>query len=397
MSRLSLRLTPHGRLIVEPAENTPEIDDAAAARLGPALPREAGHGLLRLGAGEVGQACRRFSSGGATSRPATWRAVPARVRHEAGDSASSRPAFRRRPTANFASLVLTAPMMAGAEYLTAGVSCAALWDEIGAARFAASLAAAKTDLQSFPEGAESGLEPGRSRAFQPGGEPPRPRRALRLHGDLHDAPLGPGEGAACAARPGAARIRRRGEPRQAAVAAAAGAARRRDLRLAASRWSMRARSFIPLRWTPREASRLLASVPELETCRRRRAHAAVVARQPSAAAAGDRRRSARRAPSALGLDGLLDFRMDVTLDGEPLTRAGDRRAARRHRRAGAAARPMGRGRSRAARTHDASSSARPRQLAEREGLTFAEAMRMLAGAAVDATMTPMPPPPTGRA
>lgn len=56
MSRLSLRLTPHGRLIAEAAENTPEIDDSAAARLEFAFAQGSGPGLLRLGAGEVGQA-----------------------------------------------------------------------------------------------------------------------------------------------------------------------------------------------------------------------------------------------------------------------------------------------------------------------------------------------------
>ena len=38
-------------------------------------------------------------------------------------------------------------------------------------------------------------------------------------------------------------------------------------------------------------------------------------------------------PSGLGTDALLDFQMDVTLDGEPLTAGGDRAAARRRRTA----------------------------------------------------------------
>ena len=53
-------------------------------------------------------------------------------------------------------------------------------------------------------------------------------------------------------------------------------------------------------------------------------------------------------PSGLGTDALLDFRMEVTLDGERLTRGRDRAAARRHGRAGARPRAVGRGRPRQA-------------------------------------------------
>jgi non-specific serine/threonine protein kinase len=76
--------------------------------------------------------------------------------------------------------------------------------------------------------------------------------------------------------------------------------------------------FHPLRWGPTEASRFLQSVPELES-------AGVVVRMPVSWRAS---RPARpqvtatvgsRAPSAVGLDGLLDFQMGVMLDGEPLT------------------------------------------------------------------------------
>src|SRR5437660_10262993 len=76
--------------------------------------------------------------------------------------------------------------------------------------------------------------------------------------------------------------------------------------------------FHPLRWGPTEASRFLQSVPELES-------AGVVVRMPVSWRAS---RPARpqvtatvgsRAPSAVGLDGLLDFQMGGMLDGEALT------------------------------------------------------------------------------
>jgi non-specific serine/threonine protein kinase len=76
--------------------------------------------------------------------------------------------------------------------------------------------------------------------------------------------------------------------------------------------------FHPLRWTPHEALQLLRDVPRLES-------AGVVVRMP---ASWRGRRPARprvtgtvgtKAPSRLGLDALLDFEMNVTLDGESLT------------------------------------------------------------------------------
>jgi hypothetical protein len=54
MIRLGLRLTPHGRLICEPAADAPGLDEAMGTRLGEAFARGTGDGLLRLGAGEVG-------------------------------------------------------------------------------------------------------------------------------------------------------------------------------------------------------------------------------------------------------------------------------------------------------------------------------------------------------
>ena len=50
-----------------------------------------------------------------------------------------------------------------------------------------------------------------------------------------------------------------------------------------------------------------------------------------------------KAPSGLGQDALLDFHMEVTLDGEALDRRRDQRAAGEIRWAGAGARALGRG------------------------------------------------------
>jgi non-specific serine/threonine protein kinase len=78
--------------------------------------------------------------------------------------------------------------------------------------------------------------------------------------------------------------------------------------------------FHPLRWTPAEAIQLLKDVPHLES-------AGVVVRMP-AAWRGNRpprpQVSAQiggKQPAGLGHEALLDFQMEVTLDGEPLTEA----------------------------------------------------------------------------
>ena len=65
-----------------------------------------------------------------------------------------------------------------------------------------------------------------------------------------------------------------------------------------------------------------------------------MAGQPPAAAAGDGQ-GWRQPPSQVGQDALLDFRMEVTLDGETLTAAEIREIAGQVRWARAGARPLG--------------------------------------------------------
>jgi non-specific serine/threonine protein kinase len=76
--------------------------------------------------------------------------------------------------------------------------------------------------------------------------------------------------------------------------------------------------FHPLRWKPSDAFRFLQDVPQLES-------AGVVVRMPATWRANRPHRPQVKAtvggnaPSKLGMDALLDFRMEVTLDGETLT------------------------------------------------------------------------------
>lgn len=97
MLRLGLRLTPHGLLVIEAADDSPDLEEAVAARLAEAFGRGSGHGLMRLGAGEVGRALpplfiwwRDFAA----------RYIGALCLAAPGGSAEVPPRFRRRPRAS---------------------------------------------------------------------------------------------------------------------------------------------------------------------------------------------------------------------------------------------------------------------------------------------------------
>ena len=267
--------------------------------------------------------------------------------------------------------------MAGAEYLTEDVLLA-LWDEMERA-FAASLAAAKVGLQAFLTTL--------NRAWNLVG---------RVHFNLAENRRDPDQPFAFMATYTtrlSAQAKAQHVPLGQALREYAGAANR-DKLLSLLLPVQRAAEhcawlkpmidagdiFHPLRWGPTEASRFLQSVPELES-------AGVVVRMPVSWRAS---RPARpqvtatvgsRAPSAVGLDGLLDFQMGVMLDGEPLTEVEVATLL-----AGTENLVLLRGqwvevdRARLQRTMEQFHAAE--ELAARDGLTFAEAMRMLAGAGV---------------
>ncbi len=375
MPRFGLRLTPHGHLVTEDQDDAPEIATAIGDRLAAAFAQGSGPGLVRLGAGEVGH----------TLPPVFvwWRSFATRYVGSVCLNASGReddvtlPVVPPLDAGDLASLVLTAPMMAGAEYLTEGVLLA-LWDELALA-FAEAFAASRTGLQRFLN------------ALNP---------AWNLVGRVH---FNLAENRRDAEQPFAfmatyttrlsAQARAQHVPLGQALREYAGAANR-DKLLSLLLPVQRAAEhcdwlrpmidageiFHPLRWGPTEASRFLHSLPELET-------AGVVVRMPATWRAN---RPARprvtatvgsRKPSALGLEGVLDFRMSVILDGEPLTQ--DEVATLL---AGTDDLVLLRGqwvevdRARFEKTMDRFREAEV--LAAQNGLSFAEAMRMLAGASV---------------
>jgi non-specific serine/threonine protein kinase len=144
--------------------------------------------------------------------------------------------------------------------------------------------------------------------------------------------------------------------------------------------------FHPLRWSPGEALQLLKDVPELEA-------AGVVVRMP-AAWRGNRPPRPRvtgtvggKQPSGIGGDALLDFHMEVTLDGETLTAAEIRELL-----AKSDGLALVRGRwieLDPEHLKQAIDRYREAERAAREnGLAFGEAMRLVAGADVASTDMP---------
>jgi superfamily II DNA or RNA helicase len=375
MPRVGLRLTPQGHLVAEDQDDAPEIDAAIGGRQTQAFAQGSGPGLVRLGAAEVGQALPPVF--------VWWRAFAARyigaLCHNASgsDQDATLPVIPPLDSGELASLVLTAPMMAGAEYLTDAI-LSALWDDMALA-FADALAASRRGLQPFLNALNPAwnlvglvhfnLAENRRDTDQPFAFMATYTTRLSAQARAQHVPLGQ------------------------ALREYAGAANK-DKLLSLLLPVQRAAEhcawlrpmidageiFHPLRWGPAEASRFLHSLPDLES-------AGVIVRMPATWRAN---RPARpqvtatvgsRKPSALGLDGMLDFHMAVVLDGEPLT--DDEVAALL---AGTEDLVLLRGqwveidRARLEKTMERFRETEA--LAAQNGLNFAEAMRMLAGATV---------------
>ncbi len=375
MPRVGLRLTPNGHLVAEASYDAPDFDAAACERLTEAFARGNGPGLVQLGAAEVGHALPPVF--------VWWRAFATRYVGALCLNAAGRgddaeiPPIPPPDAGDLASLVLTAPMMDGAEYLTDNLLLG-LWDDIALA-FAEALAASGLGLQRFL----NGLNP-----------------AWNLVGRVH---FNLAENRKDADQPFAflatyttrlsARARAQHVPLGQALREYAGAANK-DKLLSLLLPVQRAAEhcawlrpmidageiFHPLRWGAPEASRFLQSLPELES-------AGVVVRMPAAWRAN---RPARprvsatvgsRKPSEVGLGGLMDFQMSVILDGEPLTEDEIHTLL-----AGTEDLVLLRGqwvevdRARLEKTMLRFREAEA--LAARDGLSFAEAMRMLSGTGV---------------
>lgn len=311
---LALVLTPHGHLIVAQETAAPCLDAALAGRLQYAFERGSGHGLLQLGAEEAGTALPPVYS---YWREFGARYVTALCTQPDIEAQRERVRVPRPPDEELDWMVLGAPPMVGAEYLT-GAVLEALWQEL--------------DMAFWVELSESGC--GVQDSLR------RRNPAWNLVGRVH---FNVAENRKDAETPFAflatyttrlsAQAKAQHLPLGQALRDYAGVGnkdRLLSLLLPVQRASEncpwlktmvdQGEIFHPLRWTPGEAMQLLRDVPQLEA-------AGVVVRVP-AVWRGNRPPRPRvtgtvggKPPSGVGQDALLDFRMEVTLDGEKLTAA----------------------------------------------------------------------------
>jgi non-specific serine/threonine protein kinase len=368
---LTPALTPHGRLVVVLEDDAPRLDPALATRIHAAFSRGSGHGLLQLGAAEVDQVLPPVF--------AYFRELGSRFVTALCTRPDSEGAELELPAVpdDLERLAAAAPLMPGAEYLNVDV-LESLWAAIGQA-FVAEQRASKLTLSGFLKRlnpawnvvgrVHMNLAENRKDEQAPFAFLATYTHRLSSHGKAQHLPLGQ------------------------ALREYAGAANKEKLlslllpvQRAAERCAWLAQMvdageiFHPLRWSPEEAFRFLHDVPELE-------RSGVVVRMPATWRAGRPSRPqvtatvGSKAPSTLGTDALLDFQMHVTLDGQKLTQAEVREIL-----AGANGLALIRGqwievdRERLERMMDRFQQAE--RLASRGGLSFAEAMRLLAGAQV---------------
>ena len=362
-------LTPHGHLRLVPDSDALPLPAPLARRLGDAFARGPGHGLLQLGGTEVGSI---LPPSWAWWRDFAARYVTALCATPEGGAVAA-PDDRALDA-----LIADAPPMTGAEYMSTDVLIA-LWGELDAA-LREELVAAKVTLQAFLKSLHPvwnlvgrvhfNLAENRKDAEAPFAFLATYTSRLSSHGKVQHLPLS-----------------------QALTEFSDGKSQARLLSLlmpvqrAAEQCAwLRAmvesgEIYHPLRWLPADAYRFLSDVPKLEA-------AGIIVRAPGAWQAGRPARPRVKAsigaqmPSLLGKDALLDFSIEVTLDGERLDTAEIRALL-----AGSDGLHLLRGRwVEVDRKKLGSMLERFKaieQAAAERGLPFAEAMRLLAGASLD--------------
>lgn len=306
----AVQLTPKGHLQFGAEADAPLLSDALADRLAAAFVQGAGHGLLHLGAAEVTTALpplwafwRDFAAHFVTALTA----IP-----EDGEVAVAAPDALTLET-----LCLDAPPMTGAEYLTPEI-LRALWSDIESVVKEA-LVTCGQSLQDFLKSKNPAwnlvgrvhfnLAENRKDAEYPFAFLATYTSRLSAHGKAQHLPLSQ------------------------ALAEFSGGRKKAQLLSLLLPVQKAAEScnwltdmvnegeiYHPLRWGVEEAVCFLKDVPHLQG-------AGIVVRMPKTWAADRPARPKVSAtigsknPSLLGMDALLDFRMEVTLDGQALTPA----------------------------------------------------------------------------
>jgi len=191
-------LTPQGHVRLALDSDAPPLPAGLAQRLIEAFGRGSGHGLLHLGAAEVGSIL--------PPAWAWWRDFAARY----VTALCATPEGNAIATPNdqaLDALIADAPPMTGVEYMTTEV-LTTLWASLDTA-LPIELVTSKVPLQEFLKarhGTSSDLESGRPGPFQSRGEPERCRGAVRLSRQLHLAHVSVRQSATPAAFEGAGRV-----------------------------------------------------------------------------------------------------------------------------------------------------------------------------------------------
>ena len=366
-ANLAPQLTPRGHLLAAPQNDAPQLAAEIAQALDDAFVLGSGHGLLQLGTAQIGRIL--------PPAWAWWRDFAARyvtalcATPEGGEIAVVTPSAE-----DFERLIADLPPMPGAEYVSAE-RLTALWTGIDAA-LRQELAAARVSLQDFLKS--------RNPAWNLVG---------RVHFNLAENRKDPEAPFAFLASY-TARLSAHGkaqhQPLSQALAEFSGGKSRAQL-LSLLLPVQRAAEhcdwlremveagdiYHPLRWTPADACRFLTDLSQLED-------AGIIVRTPGVWKSGKPPRPVVKAsigtrpPSLLGQDALLDFSMDVCLDGESLSdaevqallKSGDGLQLIRGRWVEVDQKAIGRLLERFKAIEEAAEN----------GLPFAEAMRLLAGA-----------------
>lgn len=376
MTILAPVLTPHGQLgIVEAGEGL-ALEPIQASRLMTAFAKGAGHGLLCLGADEVGS---RLSP-----ELSYWREFAARyvaavcaLPDVGEDNGWVKPALPPPADENLRELAASVPPMTGAEYMTPAV-LAHLWRVTDAA-FDAERAEAKLSVQAFLKSRH-----------------PAWNLVGRVHFNLaenrkdDEAPFA--FLATYTTRLSTA-AKAQHLPLGKALQEYAGTKNRDRLlslllpvqRAAQTHPWLKAmvdtgEIFHPLRWTPQHALRFLKDASTIES-------AGVVVRMPASWRMSRPLRPQVKAtvgavaPSTLGMNALLDFAMEVTLDGETLSKAEvERLLAETEGLAFIRGKWVEIDRKRLQQTLEQFTAIERR--AKADGVSFAEAMRLTAGAGI---------------
>ena len=365
-------LTPHGSLTLRETGEALVLEPEQGLRLKKAFARGTGHGLLWLGASEVGTTLPPVLS---YWRELGVRYVTALCALPGIGEGEAKPPVPIPGDGEFDTIAVAVPPMIGAEYLTADV-LANLWRDMDAA-FDTELTEARLSAQEYLKSCH-----------------PAWNLVGRVHFNLaenrkdEDAPFA--FLATYTTRLSAAATAQH-LPLGKALQEYSGA-RNRERLLSLLMPVQRAAEhcpwlkamvdtgeiFHPLRWSPQQAVQFLKDVPALES-------AGVVVRMPASWRMNRPARPQVKAtvggttPSQVGMDALLDFRMEVTLDGEKLSAAEIKRLL-----AHSDGLALIRGKwvevdhERLSRTLEQFEAIERR--AATDGLSFGEAMRMLAGA-----------------